>query len=82
METLLRNLKIDPSMVRIAYQLNRAQGRQVLKQALIAPGIRKSELEAAAKRNNDDPAEIIRKRDAMLDAIIDFVEEALNLDND
>lgn len=79
---LLKKIGIDWSAFRLAYQLGREQGRRFLKGALILPGIRISDLEAIAVKQGEPAAGLIAKRDAMLNAIIDFVEALADLDDE
>ncbi|MDI9639714.1 hypothetical protein QPK87_04770 [Kamptonema cortianum] len=82
METILKKFGLDIGSLKLAYLMGREKGRQFVKGALIFPGIRIADLERQAARNGDDPAELIGKREVMLDAMLDFIEEFVNLDND
>ncbi len=82
MEQLLKIFGIDFGSFRLAYQLGRDQGRMFIRGALIFPGIRISDLHRRAAATGDDVQELIDKRDRMLDAVLDFLEEFADLDND
>lgn len=57
----------------------RAFGRDTVRRMLLLPS---GPLVAQAKKNKDDPAEMIAKRDAVADAMLDLIEEYANADND
>lgn len=82
METFLKKLGLDIQSLRLAYLLGRDQGRKFVKGALIFPGIRITDLQKQAINLGDNPQELIDKRDIMLEAILDFIEEFVNLDDD
>lgn len=54
-------------------------GRETTKRMLTIPG---GPLIARAKANQDDPAEIIAKRDAAAEALLVLIEEYANVDGD
>ena len=68
--------------MKLAYQLGQTEGRRFVRGALIFPGIRMGDLEKVAKGTGDDVKELVAKRDAMLDAITDFLEELMDVDKD
>lgn len=73
----LNNLRsIDPETLAFGYKVF---GRDAVRRAITPP---RGPLIARAKANNDDPGEILRKRDVAVEAILDFVEEYANLDTD
>lgn len=82
MDTFLKKLGLDHSSLKLAYLLGRDQGRKFIRGALIFPGIRIIDLEQQAKRSGSDPKDLIEKRDSMLDAILNFIEEFVDLDAD
>ncbi|MBA4291364.1 hypothetical protein C0431_00155 [bacterium] len=82
MEAFLKKLGLDMQSLRLAYLLGRNQGRKFVKGALIFPGIRIIDLQVHATKLGDDPQELITKRDLMLESILDFIEEFINLDDD
>lgn len=59
--------------------LYRMFGRDTVVRALTMPS---GPLVAQAKRNKDEPAEMIAKRDAAANALADLIEEFANLDDD
>lgn len=59
--------------------LYRIAGRETVRRALTIPS---GPLVARAKANKDDPSEIIAKRDAAANALLDLVEEYANVDED
>ncbi|MFM9872728.1 MAG: hypothetical protein ACKVQS_04590 [Fimbriimonadaceae bacterium] len=82
MENFLKKLGLDQQSLKLAYLLGREQGRKFVRGALIFPGIRIADLQIQAIKNGDNPIELIAKRDAMLDSMLDFIEEFINLDED
>lgn len=82
MELFLKRLGLDAGSLRLAYLLGREQGRKFVRGALIFPGIRASDLQSQAAKNGDDPQELLEKRDRMLESMLDFIEEFINLDED
>lgn len=82
MEHLLKRFGVDMGSVRLAYALGKDQGRKFVKGALIFPGIRIADLERRAAMLEDSPQELIAKRDKMIEGILDFIEEFVNLDED
>ena len=82
MEIFLKKLGLDQSSLKLAYLLGRDQGRKFVRGALIFPGIRIVDLEQQATQNGDDSKELIAKRDNMLSAMLDFIEEFINVDED
>jgi hypothetical protein len=82
MEQFLKKVNLDPTTLRFAYLLGREQGRKFLKGALIVPGIRINDLTKIAKSQNENPQTLIEKRDSMLEAMIDFIEALVNLDEE
>lgn len=70
----MMNLNLDT--LSIIYAL---AGREAVRRALTLP---QGPLIKQATKNRDEPAEIIAKRDAAVDAILALVEEYANLDND
>jgi mannose/fructose-specific phosphotransferase system component IIA len=75
----LRKLLGDPEGLAMAYRLF---GRQQLKNALTGIYGNRNKLAVIAGRNKDDVKELIQKRDAAIDANLDYAEELANLDND
>jgi hypothetical protein len=59
--------------------LYRIFGRDTVKRALTIPG---GPLIKQAQRNKDEPSEIIAKRDAVANALIELIEEYANVDED
>lgn len=82
MENILKHFNLDLTSFKLAYLLGREQGRKFLKGALIFPGIRVQDLKSQALRNKDSFDQLVAKRDAMLEAMIDFLEEYLDFDQD
>lgn len=82
MELFLKRLGLDAGSLRLAYLLGREQGRKFVRGALIFPGIRVVDLQRQAAKNGDEAQELIDKRDAMLEAMLNFIEEFVNLDED
>ncbi len=82
MDSFLKKLGLDQQSLRLAYLLGRDQGRKFVRGALIFPGIRVTDLQTQAIKNGDNPQELIAKRDAMLEGMLDFIEEFINLDED
>lgn len=82
MELFLKRLGLDAGSLRLAYLLGREQGRKFVRGALIFPGIRVVDLQRQAAKNGDEAQELIDKRDAMLEAMLNFIEEFVNLEED
>lgn len=57
----------------------RAFGRNTVRGMLLLPS---GPLLAQQKKNKDEPQEIIDKRNAVADAMLDLIEEYANFDND
>lgn len=81
-EQVLKRYGLDGGSLRLAYLLGREQGRRFLRGALIFPGIRMADLERVSARTGDELGELVAKRDLMVDSIVDFLEEFLDLDTD
>lgn len=82
MDNFLKRFSLNLSSIKLAYLLGRDQGRKFLKGALIFPGIRIQDLKSVAARNQDSWEQLVAKREAMLEAVIDFVEEYVDFDED
>jgi len=82
LELFLKRLGLDAGSLRLAYLLGRDQGRKFVRGALIFPGIRVVDLQRQASKNGEEAQQLIDKRDAMLDAMLNFIEEFVNLDED
>ncbi|MBX3115614.1 MAG: hypothetical protein KF836_13695 [Fimbriimonadaceae bacterium] len=82
MELFLKRLGLDAGSLRLAYLLGREQGRKFVRGALIFPGIRVVDLQRQAAKNGEEAQQLIDKRDAMLEAMLNFIEEFVNLDED
>ncbi|QYK53261.1 MAG: hypothetical protein KF824_13530 [Fimbriimonadaceae bacterium] len=82
MELFLKRLGLDSGSLRLAYLLGREQGRKFVRGALIFPGIRMVDLQRQAAKNREEAQQLIDKRDAMLEAMLNFIEEFVNLDED
>ena len=82
MELFLKRLGLDAGSLRLAYLLGRDQGRKFVRGALIFPGIRVVDLQRQASKNGEEAQQLIDKRDAMLEAMLNFIEEFVNLDED
>lgn len=82
MELFLKRLGLDAGSLRLAYLLGRDQGRKFVRGALIFPGIRVVDLQRQASKNGEESQQLIDKRDAMLEAMLNFIEEFVNLDED
>lgn len=54
-------------------------GEETAKRAMTLPG---ALCRKQALKNQDQPEEMIAKRDAMVEAIVEFAKEYVNLDND
>lgn len=77
--TLLKRMGLEQGALRLAYMLGREQGRTFVRGALIFPGIRLSDLERLAEARGDDSHGLVTKRDAMVEAMLDFLEEYADL---
>ncbi len=82
MDGMIGRLGLDWSSLKLAYMLGREQGRKFLRGALVFPGIRVADLEKVAAATGDDVLELVSKRDRMIDATVDFLEELVDLDSD
>jgi len=82
MELFLKRLGLDAGSLRLAYLLGRKQGRKFVRGALIFPGIRVVDLQRQAAKNGEEAEQLIDKRDAMLEAMLNFIEEFVNLDEE
>lgn len=82
MQEILKRMGIDSDAFKLAYLFGKEQGRKFAKGALIFPGIRVADLEKAASRSGGSAAELVAKRDSMLDSMIAFLEELAGLDAD
>ncbi|MCB0826330.1 MAG: hypothetical protein R2688_05905 [Fimbriimonadaceae bacterium] len=82
MDLILGRLGLNGSSIKLAYLLGRDTGRKFLRGALIFPGIRIADLRKVAEKQDAPIEELIAKRDHMLDGMIDFLEEMLDLDDD
>lgn len=82
MGLFLKRLGLDAGSLRLAYLLGRDQGRKFVRGALIFPGIRVVDLQRQASKNGEEAQQLIDKRDAMLEAMLNFIEEFVNLDED
>jgi hypothetical protein len=82
MERILKAMGLDFPSVKLAYALGRSHGRRLVKGALIGPGLRRVDLERRALANGESAEQLLIKRDKMFDALLDFAEEWLNLDQD
>lgn len=78
---LLNNAQTRAMIIGL-YAMQRDTARSAVRSMLIFPGIRESDLKAKATQNKEAPAQLLEKRNRMLDATLDFIEEYLNLDQD
>jgi hypothetical protein len=69
----------NPEGLQTAYRLF---GRQQLKNALTGVLGSRNKLAAIAAKNRDEVDEAVEKRDAAIEAILDYAEELANLDQD
>jgi hypothetical protein len=69
-------MNINMTQLAVLYTL---LGKEAFRRMVTTPG---AVLEKQAKRNRDEPQEMIDKRDAFVDALVDYVEEFANLDQD
>ena len=82
MDLILGRLGLNDSSMKLAYLLGRETGRKFLRGALIFPGIRISDLRKIAEKRGESVEELIEKRNVMIDGMIEFLEEVLDLDED
>lgn len=76
METdLLKIFQIEPDAYELAYLFGIDQGRRFTRGALLKRPILVSELEKHAIENKLSTGDLIKKRNIMLDAIVEFLEE-------
>lgn len=82
MDLILGRLGLNGASIKLAYLLGRETGRKFLRGALTFPGIRIADLRKIAGQQNAPIEDLIAKRNQMLDGMIDFLEEMLDLDDD
>lgn len=75
----LQTMLSDPQGIAIAYRLF---GRQQLRNALVGVFGSRARLAPIAASNKDQLEELVAKRDAAIEALMDYAEELANLDND